>query len=46
VRRAAGTFSGAPSNGGQPAVSKMIAQLEDRRGVRLLLRSTLGVNAE
>jgi DNA-binding transcriptional LysR family regulator len=28
---------------GQPAVSKMIAQLEDRLGVRLLLRSTHGL---
>ena len=29
---------------GQPAVSKMIAQLEDRLGVRLLLRSTHGLS--
>jgi DNA-binding transcriptional LysR family regulator len=28
---------------GQPAISKMIAQLEDRLGVRLLLRSTHGL---
>ena len=28
---------------GQPAVSKTIAQLEDRLGVRLLLRSTHGL---
>lgn len=28
---------------GQPAVSKMVAQLEDRLGVRLLLRSTHGL---
>jgi DNA-binding transcriptional LysR family regulator len=28
---------------GQPAVSKLIAQLEDRLGVRLLLRSTHGL---
>jgi DNA-binding transcriptional LysR family regulator len=30
---------------GQPAISKAIAQLEDRLGVRLLLRSTHGVAA-
>jgi DNA-binding transcriptional LysR family regulator len=30
---------------GQPAVSKTIAQLEDRLGVRLLLRSTHGLTA-
>jgi hypothetical protein len=29
---------------GQPAVSKAIAQLKDRLGVRLLLRSTHGVS--
>ena len=28
---------------GQPAVSKTVAQLEDRLGVRLLLRSTRGL---
>jgi DNA-binding transcriptional LysR family regulator len=38
----AGTFSGAAKQLclGQPAVSNTIAQLEDRLGVRLLLRST------
>src|SRR5437899_2985280 len=38
----AGSFSGAAKQLrlGQPAVSKTIAQLEDRLGVRLLLRST------
>lgn len=38
----AGSFSGAAKQlrVGQPAVSKTIAQLEDRLGVRLLLRST------
>src|SRR5436309_14627923 len=38
----AGSFSGAAKQlrFGQPAVSKTIAQLEDRLGVRLLLRST------
>ena len=38
----AGSFSGAAKqlHVGQPAVSKTIAQLEDRLGVRLLLRST------
>ncbi|MDR6293452.1 DNA-binding transcriptional LysR family regulator [Inquilinus ginsengisoli] len=38
----AGSFSGAARQlcVGQPAVSKTIAQLEDRLGVRLLLRST------
>ena len=30
---------------GQPAVSKAIAQLEERLGVRLLLRSTKGLTA-
>jgi DNA-binding transcriptional LysR family regulator len=41
----AGSFSGAAKllNVGQPAVSKSIAQLEDRLGVRLLLRSTRGL---
>jgi DNA-binding transcriptional LysR family regulator len=38
----AGSFSGAARHLriGQPAVSKTVAQLEDRLGVRLLLRST------
>jgi DNA-binding transcriptional LysR family regulator len=41
----AGSFSGAAKqlHLGQPAVSKTIAQLEDRLGVRLLLRSTHGL---
>jgi DNA-binding transcriptional LysR family regulator len=41
----AGSFSVAAKQlrVGQPAVSKMIAQLEDRLGVRLLLRSTHGL---
>ena len=41
----AGSFSGAATQlrVGQPAVSKTIAQLEDRLGVRLLLRSTRGL---
>jgi DNA-binding transcriptional LysR family regulator len=41
----AGSFSGAARllRVGQPAVSKTIAQLEDRLGVRLLLRSTHGL---
>ncbi len=41
----AGSFSGAAKQlrMGQPAVSKIIAQLEDRLGVRLLLRSTHGL---
>jgi DNA-binding transcriptional LysR family regulator len=41
----AGSFSGAARrlNVGQPAVSKTIAQLEERLGVRLLLRSTRGL---
>ncbi len=40
-----GSFSSAARqlHVGQPAVSKMIAQLEDRLGVRLLLRSTHGL---
>jgi len=43
----AGSFSGAAKQlrVGQPAVSKSIAQLEDRLGVRLLLRSTHGLTA-
>ncbi|AME28487.1 transcriptional regulator (plasmid) [Burkholderia sp. PAMC 28687] len=41
----AGSFSGAARRlkVGQPAVSKSIAQLEERLGVRLLLRSTRGL---
>ncbi|MGF6408900.1 LysR substrate-binding domain-containing protein [Paraburkholderia sp. MM5482-R1] len=41
----AGSFSGGARrlNVGQPAVSKSIAQLEERLGVRLLLRSTRGL---
>jgi DNA-binding transcriptional LysR family regulator len=41
----AGSFSGAARrlNVGQPAVSKTVAQLEERLGVRLLLRSTRGL---
>jgi DNA-binding transcriptional LysR family regulator len=41
----AGSFSGAAKQLrlGQPAVSKAIAQLEERLGVRLLLRSTHGL---
>jgi DNA-binding transcriptional LysR family regulator len=41
----AGSFSAAARHlhVGQPAVSKMIAQLEKRLGVRLLLRSTQGL---
>src|ERR1700743_1592155 len=40
-----GSFSSAARqlDVGQPSVSKMIAQLEDRLGVRLLLRSTHGL---
>jgi DNA-binding transcriptional LysR family regulator len=43
----AASFSGAAKQLrlGQPAVSKTIAQLEDRLGVRLLLRSTHGLTA-
>jgi DNA-binding transcriptional LysR family regulator len=43
----AGSFSGAARQLriGQPAVSKTIAQLENRLGVRLLLRSTRGLAA-
>jgi len=42
-----GSFSGAARRlrVGQPAVSKMIAQLEERLGVQLLLRSTHGLTA-
>lgn len=41
----AGSFSGAARRleVGQPAVSKTVAQLEERLGVRLLLRSTRGL---
>ncbi len=41
----AGSFSAAATQlrVGQPAVSKILAQLEDRLGVRLLLRSTRGL---
>ena len=41
----AGSFSGAAKQlrVGQPTISKTIAQLEDRLGVRLLLRSTHGL---
>jgi len=41
----AGSFSAAARdlNVGQPAVSKSVAQLEDRLGVRLLLRSAKGL---
>ena len=41
----AGSFSGAAKQlrVGQSAVSKTVAQLEDRLGVRLLLRSTHGI---
>ncbi len=43
----AGSFSAAARrlNLGQPAVSKSIAQLEERLGARLLLRSTRGLTA-
>src|SRR5215467_8921920 len=42
-----GSFSAAARrlNVGQPAVSKLIAQLEERLGVKLLVRSTRGLNA-
>ena len=41
----AGSFSGGARrlNVGQPAVSKSIAQLEERLGVRLVMRSTRGL---
>jgi DNA-binding transcriptional LysR family regulator len=43
----AGSFSAAARrlNVGQPAVSKLIAQLEDRLNVKLLVRSTRGLTA-
>ena len=42
-----GSFSAAARrlNVGQPAVSKMVAQLEDRLGVKLLVRTTRGLTA-
>ena len=42
-----GSFSAAARrlNVGQPAVSKMVAQLEDRLGVKLLARTTRGLTA-
>src|ERR1700748_2480719 len=42
-----GSFTGAARQLriGQPAVSKMIAQLEERVGVKLLLRTTQGLTA-
>jgi DNA-binding transcriptional LysR family regulator len=42
-----GSFSAAAKrlNVGQPAVSKTVAQLEDRLGVRLLLRTTRGLTS-
>src|ERR1700751_3849669 len=42
-----GSFSAAARrlNVGQPAVSKTIAQLEDRLGVKLLARTTRGLTA-
>jgi DNA-binding transcriptional LysR family regulator len=42
-----GSFSAAARrlNLGQPAVSKMVAQLEDRLGVKLLVRTTRGLTA-
>ena len=41
-----GSFSAAARtlNVGQPAVSKTVAQLEERLGVRLLMRSTRGLS--
>src|SRR6201993_5328374 len=43
----AGSLSAAARrlNVGQPAVSKLIAQLEDRLGVKLLARTTRGLTA-
>src|SRR6266487_3834698 len=42
-----GSFSAAARrlNVGQPAVSKLVAQLEERLGVKLLVRSTHGLTA-
>jgi DNA-binding transcriptional LysR family regulator len=42
-----GSFSAAARrlNVGQPAVSKLVAQLEDRLGVKLLVRTTRGLTA-
>src|SRR6266568_6565226 len=42
-----GSFSAAARrlNVGQPAVSKLIAQLEERLGVKLLVRTTRGLTA-
>jgi DNA-binding transcriptional LysR family regulator len=42
-----GSFSAAARrlNVGQPAVSKMVAQLEERLGVKLLVRTTHGLTA-
>jgi DNA-binding transcriptional LysR family regulator len=42
-----GSFSAAARrlNFGQPAVSKLVAQLEDRLGVKLLVRTTRGLTA-
>src|SRR6202008_3105140 len=42
-----GSFSAAARrlNVGQPAVSKLVAQLEERLGVKLLVRSTRGLTA-
>lgn len=43
----AGSFSATARrlNVGQPAVSKLVAQLEDRLGVKLLMRTTRGLTA-
>ena len=42
-----GSFTAAARrlNVGQPAVSKLVAQLEDRLGVKLLVRTTRGLTA-
>jgi urease accessory protein UreF len=42
-----GSFSAAARrlNVGQPAVSKLVAQLEERLGVKLLVRTTRGLTA-
>jgi DNA-binding transcriptional LysR family regulator len=42
-----GSFSAAARrlNVGQPSISKMVAQLEDRLGVKLLMRTTRGLTA-